>query len=363
MSKKLIAFVGAGIISFSLIFLNGFDKKETVKKGEAKSSPITRIVSPSFQPLKETASESIFIPYWTDFKRPLEINSYNRAIYFGVEPGIKGYDIKEDGYRKLSEFVNAVPENRVKFLTIRMVNPDSVGTILENKQSWKKIINDSIVIATEYKFNGLVLDLEVTDLPFLEVIKNINSFVDNLSKSSKQANLSFSIAVYGDAVYRKRPYDLKFLADHSDEVMIMAYDFHKSRGEPGPNFPLRGKDKFSYDFETLIKDFSVIPLNKLSVIFGMYGYDWTVDEQKRPIKRAVALSDIDITKQFINNCQWKNCTVYKDSVSAETEVNYIDDETFLHIVWFEDQQSVVKKQEYLKKQGIVNYAYWTYGYF
>ena len=43
-----------------------------------------------------------------------------------------------------------------------------------------------------------------------------------------------------------------------------------------PNFPFQDKNKWGYDFQQMISDFSAdIPSEKLTIIFGMYGYDWT----------------------------------------------------------------------------------------
>jgi len=102
----------------------------------------------------------------------------------------------------------------------------------------------------------------------------------------------------------------------------------------------------------------------------MYGYDWSVDEKKRPIKPARALTLSELRKNFIEKCEWKDCIVKRDDTSAEMEVNYVEsvksgDEYVmnLHIVWFEDEESVRRKTEYLNSKGIGSIAYWAYGYF
>lgn len=357
MGKKIAIVTVLLLVFFAFNYLykntgNNKDVLVSTKSPSATISPVT--VS------KKTSS--IFVPYWADFKTALELNDYDRVIYFGISPTLQGYNEDEIGYSRLGDFTIGAGDKE-KFLTIRMIDTDTNLNILQNKKSWAKIINDSLDIAEEYKFNGIVLDLEISSLPFADTMKDINAFVQDFYTQTKARNLYFAITLYGDTFYRKRTYDVKFLSENSDEVMIMAYDLHKARGEPGPNFPLKGKEKYGYDYEALLNDFFIVSPEKISVIFGMYGYDWIVDEKKRPIKPASSLSFLEIKKKFIDNCEWKNCVVLRDRQSAETEVNYIDEQSLYHIVWFEDPKSTADKKNFLEKKGVKGIIYWAYGYF
>lgn len=344
-----------------LIFGYFYKNNDSVKKKNITVS--SQISSTTVSPvLTSKKTTSIFVPYWTDFKVPLKLNDYDRIIYFGISPTLQGFNEEEAGYEKLQNFVSSVGDKK-KLLTIRMTNTEINMNILQNKVSWKKIIKESLDIVEKYKFDGIVLDLEISSLPFTDMVQDINGFVQDFYTQSIGRNLYFAITLYGDTFYRKRPYDVEFLSKHSDEIMIMAYDLHKAGGEPGPNFSLGGRDKYGYDYQTLIDDFSLVPAGKTSVIFGMYGYDWIVDEKKRPIKPATSLSLNEIQKKFLNNCQWKNCVILRDQQSAETEVDYVDEYEQYHVVWFEDLKSVEQKQKLLQEKGIDNFIYWAYGYF
>ncbi len=340
----------------------------TVKnKSKDGSQPVPTVGVHHDAPLQQSPivkkSSAIFIPYWTDWKKPVSVFDYDRVIYFGIVPTIEGINKLEAGYQHLEQFRSAVLSSQKKLLTVRMVNSDLANTILKNKDSWQKIEQDTLDIAKNYQFSGVLLDLEVSNLPLTDVADTITSFVQDFSTHTRGQNLSFAVAVYGDTFYRRRPYDIATISQSVDEIMVMAYDLHKAGGEPGPNFPLRGQEKYSYDIESLVQDFGMVPKEKLSFIFGMYGYDWAVDETKKPIRPAKAFSDLDIKKSFIDSCQWKNCLVLHDEISAETEVDYIDENLLYHIVWFEDKDSVEKKKKFLEEKGIGSVAYWTYGYF
>lgn len=306
----------------------------------------------------------IFVPYWEDFTNLNKENKkYDRYIYFGSG-------------ENMSSFIK-ITADKEKWLTVIMTNTDVNLEILKNKKSWQKIINDAIITTEENKFNGIVLDFEMSVLPFENVVLDINDFVKEFCSKVHERKIKLALTVYGDTFYRKRPYDLKTLNNCVDEFMIMAYDFHKSRGEAGPNFPFARRSfgeegvDYGYDFKTMINDFLVfIPSDKLTVIFGMYGYDWQVDEKKRPRKQAKALTLNEINSDFVNKCMRESCTLRRDEISKETEINYVNSKVEnnfgiidYHIIWFEDEKSVEIKKKYLEEKGIGSVGWWAYGYF
>lgn len=316
---------------------------------------------------------SIFVPYWDLPLSDLDSGKYDNIIYFGVSANTNGVDTNEVGYRNIEAFLTAVPSDKKKLLTLRMLNAEVIYSVLENEENQDRIIEETVNLARQHAFVGIVLDLELSGSLKTDTASNINRFVQKFYTESKKYYIHFSVLVYGDIFYRGRPYDLRSLARNSDEIMIMAYDFHKSGGEPGPNFPFRSNKGQGYDFQRMISDFvSSVPKEKMTVVFGMFGYDWLVDERKLPIRPAKALSLNEIRSQFYP-CDLENCLVRRDEASSETEINYIisaktPDEQGVyridyHIVWFEDEESVSIKKDWLRKKGVVNFAYWAYGYF
>lgn len=360
-----------------------------LKKTDDKALPK---MAPTTIPKKtEIKKKTVFVPYW-EIASQLEseesfdhglLNPYDRLIYFGIESNINGIHDSRFRIQEWKQFIEGDAVARDWWMTVIMTNTDVNLEILKDKNSWEKIISESVDLAVENKFNGIVLDLEMSVLPFDNVMAEITDFAKEFSVKTHEKNLKFAMTIYGDVFYRQRPYDIKALNNFTDEFMVMAYDFHKSRGEPGPNFPLDrrslgeggSKIDYGYDFKTMTNDFlASIPSDHLTIIFGMYGYDWQVDEKKRPLTQAKALSLSEIKKKFFNDsesgCSWENCVISRDSVSKETEINYVNSQVVdnygyidYHIVWYEDEESVKLKQEYLLEKGIDSIGYWAYGYF
>jgi len=341
--KKFLLFLLIIFLGISTLFAY---KLKTLPEKKSTVLPVKKIPSPT--PIPIISKKSIFVPDWSLDGSELT-GDYDRWIYFGNNS-------------QLSVFSKSVKSGN-KWLTLKL---NEVG----EQGDWENLANDTIANAKKYQMEGIVLDLEINALPFQDSITEINNLVEFFYKKTKESNLKMALALYGDLFYRKRPYDLISLNKNCDEIMIMAYDFHKSMGEPGPNFPFFG-EKYNYNFQQMINDYlKYVPAEKLTVVFGMYGYDWQVDEKKRPINQAKALTLNEIKKKFLNKCEWKDCIIQRNNDAKETEINYVisrvvDNYGYIdyHVVWFEDEESVKIKSELLKEKKIGSTAFWAWGYF
>jgi len=336
--------------------------KKIIAEPQTTKAPEANALTPVF-------STAVFVPYWTD--RALDTKGYDTLAYFGITPNTGGIDTGEPGYSKLEDFTPAMSSANTKYLTVRMTNQAQSATILQNQNSWDTIVDESLNIAEKYKFNGVVLDIELSPLSFKDLTGQVTDFVAFFYSHTKGRNLKLAVTVYGDTIYRHRPYDLEALSRSSDEVWVMAYDFHKTNGLPGPNFPLGGREKYGYDFRQMIDDMvAKMPASKLRIIFGMYGYDWLVDDNKKPFARATSLTLSQIQDKFLDHCTLTNCVVQRDPTASEQEVNYVDKSAFaqpniaaLHIIWVEDEVSVRAKMDYARGRGVDKMGYFAYGYF
>lgn len=331
-------------------------------------------IRPSVSPTvikKPISKKSILIPYWS-LTGDLTVEDYDKLIYFGISPAVNGQIIDDAGLKNLEIFIDKTKTiNQEKILTVRMIDSDTATSILKNSKSQEKLIENAINIAKDYRFDGVALDLELFNPLNSNLVSRINNFVQQFHLKLKNKNLKFTYILYGDIFYRKRPFDVKTISGSCDELMVMAYDFHKSRGEPGPNFPYDNRAKYGYDFQLMIDDLlKIVPSEKLTIIFGMFGYDWTVDEKGRPTKPAQALTLNEIKKKFLDSCQWKDCLIKRNNETKETEISYvvptmIDDFASIdyHVVWFEDKESVEVKKNFLEEKGIDSISYWAHSYY
>ncbi len=316
---------------------------------------------------------SIFVPYWTAAKLGLPAlpnvmkhGALKNLIYFGVTPDEDGALMTDEpGYKNLATFSkNAAAIQGKKLLTLRMLDEDNNEAILQNKDRQNKLIDETLALASQYTFDGLVVDLEHSVLPTSDTVTSISQFLENFAQKTHANNLTFAITIYGDTFYRQRPYDIKKIASFTDEILIMAYDMHKSYGEPGPNFPLTRGSAFSYDFTTMINSFlEAVPSEKITVLFGLYGYDWTVDSKDRPRASAKAMTLSKIEESLLPRCAALHCDKKRDDSAKEMTIRYKDEEGAQHVLWYEDSLSIQSKVKFIQSKNVSSVGYWAYGYY
>lgn len=357
--KRLIFLIILSILG--ILFVKNYQQDTTSSVSLKKTLEKSSVPIPTSSQYSEIKSNALFVPYWNlSSQIPAQ---YDKVIYFGISGGKDG--INEDaGSQKLPDFKKIVSPSQKQYLTLRLLDTDTNILILEDKNLQKKIVSKTNILAKEYGFDGVVIDLELSVLPMDDISHKINDFISYASTEFQKNNLRTAVVLYGDVFYRSRPYDVSFINAHTDEIMVMAYDFSKSYGEPGPNFPLQGKETYGYDLETMINDYvKIVPPEKLTIIFGMYGWNWTLGPQGKPLKRATAMSLNDITESYLNDCTFSLCLITADPLSAETKITYTDTERHSHEVWFENEDSVSKKKHLLQQYGIQSIGRWVWGYF
>ncbi len=325
MRKILVLLVLIGIV---LVLMTPVSEKQTPIENQKQTVSTVPTVTTKREPGE--VSKAIFVPDWNLSEESILHNGYDRWIYFG-------------GKEKLSLFVNSLQDKNL-WMTIKVDTIEELEDV--NLQDYDLA-----------KISGIVLDLEINGIATEKFKNQINKGVEKVYTNAKANSLQIALAVYGDLFYRKRPYDLETLNSFSDEVMVMAYDFHKSYGEPGENYPYE-------DFKKMVDEYSkVVPAEKLTIVFGMYGYDWTLKDGK-PLKPAQSLSLYQIKSRFLKKiCLEDNCEVKINENTKEKNVSYMGEDGYEHVVYFEDEESVDMKTEYLKQKGIESTAFWAWGNF
>ncbi len=316
----------------------------------------------------------VFVPYWRlsgTFDPPsIPQSSLNTLMYFAVHTLEDGsIDQSDQGYAQIGTFMTRTQESQAhKVLTLSMHDESISSKILEDDTLHTILASNLSSLAIQHGFDGIVLDLEYAALPTQEVIRDISSLTQTLSNTARSHDLSFSIAIYGDTYYRSRPYDIGTLAPLVDYIYIMAYDFHKSYGQPGPNFPLsssgQGKASYPYSLENALTDFlQDSQPEQLIPTYGLYGYDWSVDDQNRPAKQAAAQTLNQIEAKYLPTCPETNCLITRDPVSTEMSITFTDSGNQKHTIWYEDLNSLKQKVQKSRSFSIRNSAIWAAGYF
>jgi len=251
-----------------------------------------------------------------------------------------------------------------------MLDASVTDVLLVDANAQKRLLANIDTILEQYNFSGIILDLEVSFSFQSKKKGQISQFVQQICTGIKSNYKTCDVLVYGDFSYRGRPYDLGALGQVADKIILMAYDFHKAAGEPGPNYSFNEREKYGYDFKQMIADaIAYVPKEKIEVVFGMFGYDWTMNEQGKPLKSAQALSlnEINLVTRNLKLITQEKLQVssYKLQINSAKEkyIEYVDIEGRSHIIWYEDEESAAVKTEYLQQHGVSQVSFWAHSYF
>ncbi|MBP9719519.1 MAG: hypothetical protein KBD46_03540, partial [Candidatus Levybacteria bacterium] len=214
--KKITIILSIVLIIGVFGYMRFFSNEPMVSPLSSLSHPTG--VAATITPVQQQTMTSIFVPYWSFTTKKIDTKDLDIIIYFGISADENGIDKTDAGYTKLSQFNKLLPAQTETLLTVRMIDSEFNSKLLEDKKLQEKIILESIALAKEHNFSGIVLDFEINALAFDSVIKNISSLYIRYSKEVKANNLTFSVTLYGDTFYRARPYDVEEIVKHADHI-------------------------------------------------------------------------------------------------------------------------------------------------
>jgi cellulose synthase/poly-beta-1,6-N-acetylglucosamine synthase-like glycosyltransferase/peptidoglycan/xylan/chitin deacetylase (PgdA/CDA1 family)/spore germination protein YaaH len=237
-----------------------------------------------------------------------------------------------------------------------------IGEFLSTPASRANFIHQvDVFLAANPNYHGLSVDFE--DIPAAD-------------QAGYQALVA---ALYDDfhprklRLYLKTPigdedYDLKFLADHSDGLLLLNYDQHQTST---PSGPIAAQDWFIDNLTNVLK---VVPKEKIICDLGSYGYDWTVQlpPPAPPVKRGhkppPTPPEKVISAHYISTQNaWQeaydseaNVTLDPESLNAHFAYDDMDGHV-RHQVWFLDAVTVLNEMRAARALGIQTYALWHLG--
>jgi peptidoglycan-N-acetylglucosamine deacetylase len=166
-------------------------------------------------------------------------------------------------------------------------------------------------------------------------------------------------------------WDLKFMADHSDGLLLMNYDEHETDSAPGP---IASQDWFIDNLKNVLK---IVPKEKIICALGNYGYDWITalppeepavrkGAKKSIAKKAVpekviAAHDLS-TQDAWQAAEDSGSQIDLDDDSMNVHFAYDDEDARVrHQIWFLDAATILNQMRAARSLGIQTYALWRLG--
>ena len=235
-----------------------------------------------------------------------------------------------------------------------------VGAFLENAGARANFLRQiDRLMAANPDFRGLSLDLE--EIPDAAQ-DGFNALVAAIYADfqARKLRLYINTPVSDDS------FSLKFLADHSDGLLMMNYDQHQTGSEPGP---IAAQDWFTDNLRNVLK---VVPKEKVICALGNYGYDWTTELPAEGMKKGAhgkkaaapkVLSAVNMSTQDAwQAASDSDSQVELDDDSLNAHFAYDDEDAHVrHQVWFLDAVTALNEMRAARALGIQTYAVWRLG--
>ncbi|HHY46104.1 MAG TPA: hypothetical protein GX506_02230 [Firmicutes bacterium] len=237
------------------------------------------------------------------------------------------------------------------FVQTRFVR-EIAHSVLTDPRAKGRAISNIIAAMARYRLDGAHIDLENVDPNDRQAL---TQFMKDLSEAARRQGLMVTQAVPGKTEENPRHpwsggFDYRALEPSSDWLVIMAYEEHSATGPPGP--------LASYNWYRRVKDFAIsqLPLDKIMITTGVYGYDWPV----APVETATTVTYADILR--ITEVYQVPLTFAPDVRECTLAYRAPDTpEGRWHVVWYQCPEAAEWKFRLIRENGVRGTAIWQMG--
>jgi spore germination protein len=327
-----------------------------------------------------------FAPYWTLNKLDnVDFDVLTTLAYFGVPIKPDGnLDTTDIGYTRLHSdkakelFNKARAHNTKVVLTITLMDNESIEALMDDPKAQKKTINQTVKLVTDNNLDGINVDIEYDGNPGPVKRDQFSKFVKDITNEMKSADpdSKVTVSVYASAAKYPKLYDIKSIAQSTDGIFMMAYDFAtKGSDHAMPTAPLNGhkEGKYWYDIETAVNDFlALMPSEKLILGVPYYGYNYSV---AKPQVKAATMSAYYRNARALTQTYSAMEDDIKPKINGITKIQegwdqdgkvswvaYKNGTGAWRMVFKEDEKSLGIKYDFAKENNLAGVGIWALGF-
>ncbi len=317
----------------------------------------------SYSSLRQHVSQiDLLFPEWLHVVTPDgSLTGYtidNRAYPVVSPSGVQPVD-------REAKVAHTIADNHVNLDVFPLVNNydpvkglflPMIGDVLKSDTARANFVHQiDKFLAANPSYRGLSLDFE--EIP-TEAQPGYKALIAALYNDFHPRNLR----LYVNTPVSDDDYDLKYMADHSDGLLLMNYDQHQPDSGPGP---IASQDWFIDNLKNVLK---TVPKEKIICSIGSYGYDWTlaipppVKKGHKPPPEKVLNAQNLSTQEAWQAAYDSESKVDLDDDSLNAHFAYDDEDAHVrHQVWFLDAVTVLNEMRAARALGIQTYALWRLG--
>lgn len=332
-----------------------------------------------------------FVPYW-NLKKTVVQPEITHLAYFslpisesgeldGISSPVSGdpdADISSKRWRSelLDGVVADLQPNQKLTVTLTQFDTEVIENFLNSSPAQDRFQQalQTFLQTTTRPVSGINVDIEYAGEASPELRQNYTTFIrrtrqtiDDYAATARKPKLQLSASVFASAASRHLLWDLPAITADLDQVVVMAYDFHRpSSPVAGPVAPIFGaKEIWDNDIVLHLKEFlKVMPAEKVLLGIPFYGYEWeTVGSEPRSLTfpGSGGTASYSRVQQLLQDPEYFPITQGWDEDALSPYITYSKEDRS-HVIYYEDARSLSYKLELVTGLRLGGIAIWALGY-
>ena len=305
-----------------------------------------------------------YVPYWTASKKTWDYQGLTDLALFSVGASDSGALTSTTFWRSSQArmLIDEAHRHGIKVeLAITNFDPASLHTLLSSSAAVNTLVAALVKEAlVTQPGDGLSIDFEGLRSADRSALVE---FIRKLRAAMKAMRSDSQLSLATPAVDWSGAYDYAGLAEQSDTLFIMGYGYHWSgSSSPGPGAPLScgppwGNICLSKTVADYVKALGPGLRHKIVLGLPLYGYDYPADSDKIGAKALGSGNAI-----LYSAARAQVMSRRYEPISQTPWYVYTDAKGTLHQAWYEDEESIGKKLDFIVEQKIGGVGFWALGY-
>ena len=311
-----------------------------------------------------------FLPTWMIGKTIIYGDQLTDLIFLGVGVSQSGDLIWETQSKKLNseEYLKIKREiernGGNNILGIKLFEDEMLGVLIKDIKARENLITQLKAEVNKGGFRGVNIDFEYQGDP----TKVLEPEFINFLKQLKAAGLgNISLDVFANTVIKGSTDQLLVLMQTVDELIVMAYDFHRPGVDyVGPVAPIRSLIGERSIWE-VVERINLLTLNgkKIVLAYPLYGYEWKTEtvEFESKIKRGwyQMASLRRMEDEVLPALATMSGKESWDELSMTPWLSFVEDGSIRQI-YYENERSLQIKMDLIKQNKLAGVGFWALGY-
>jgi hypothetical protein len=312
-----------------------------------------------------------YYAHWMgDAWKEMDLSVYDRILYFTTRVDSLGLILTRNGWPEawtgLDSAATAVGADLVP--TVAMMERETILPVFADSLRWTRLVGEIDRLVAESGRSGIHLDIELFEPAPDSVVAGFASFLTALNDVLPD---SVEISAFAPAFDVSRMFDLPALEPLVDAFYVQGYDLHWLDGpSAGPVAPMDGWG--GANWQTILARYreAGIPDDRIVMTLPYYGYEWPVESTAFGAATTgrghiLTYARVDSTRlpdiQRSVEGRLEILGLLRDDISGSPFYTWMDS-TGLYQGWFEDEESIGTKLDFIRLEQLGGAAVFLMGY-